>query len=240
MKTRNLISYNLLMTGIFGILFSSALASCSNKKKESTDESSEWIDITHHNYYMNDYNSIISYAVVKNLLDVPVKNTLIVTTLKDANGDVLEATTNNAGLIPPGESIPIKSIFKDGHKMEWEKVEVKFSKAKKLDRRTIHTDFELQNVTLKDDYRSSFIKKVTGTVVNTGDTKAEWVDVYAIFFDKQDRIVASASSGIKGSRDLAFGEKGDFSAGTNTAAGEIDRVEVTVIAKSPEWHNFQN
>ena len=234
--------FNIALTSIFGVLILITSTSCSQKKKEATDksETTEWVEITKHNYYMNDYNSIISYAVVKNVLDVPIKNVLIVTKLKDENGDALESTTNNAGTIPSGESLPIKAIFKDANTFKWKKIEVKFSKAKKLDKRAIHTDFELQNVTLKDDYRSSFIKKVTGTVVNTGDTKVEWVDVNIIFFDKQDRIVASASTGIKGSRGLASGEKGNFSAGTNTAAGNIERVHVAVIARSPEWHDFQN
>ena len=234
--------FNIVLTSISGILILSTSTPCSYEKKQSTDEpgSTEWVDITYNNHYMNDYNTIVSHAVVKNMLNVPIRNALIVTILKDANGDVLNSATSNAYLIPPGESFPIKAIFKDAHTIEWEKIEVNFSKGKKLDKRAIHTDFQLQNVTLKDDYRSSFIKKVTGTVVNTGDTKAEWVDVFAIFFDKQGRIVASASSGIKASRDIAPGGKGDFSAGTTTAAGDIDRVKVTIIAKCPDWHNFQN
>ena len=125
--------FNIVLTSFLGILMLSASTSCSQKKKKSTDESesTEWVEVTHKNHYINDYNTLISYAVVKNSLDVPIKNAIIVTVIKDAHGDVLDSTTFNAGTIPHGESLPITAIFKDAHTIKWEKVEVKFSKGKK-------------------------------------------------------------------------------------------------------------
>lgn len=223
---------------LFGFITLITLSSCSENKGGSANETAEWVEITHVNTYMNDYNTIISYAVVKNVLDVPIENVFIIMALKNAEGEELKLETCTTSMIPPGASIPVKILFRDGDKIEWEKVEPRVWKGKKLEKRAIHTDFRLENVTLEDDPGSSYIKKVTGTVLNTGDTKAEWVSVWATFFDNQDKVVAYATSGI-GVRDLAPGKKGNFSAGTNTAAGNIERVEVTIKARSPEWHDAQ-
>lgn len=117
--------WKIVLTSIFGIIILGTLTSCSENKEDSSNETAEWVDITHQNTYVNDYNSIISYAVVKNVLDVPIENIFIVMTLKNAKGDELEFVTCNTSLIPSGASVPIKALFRDADKIEWEKVEAR-------------------------------------------------------------------------------------------------------------------
>lgn len=219
-----------------GAVLVALLGACSGGGEGSATESSQtgpeaaqWTNVAHFNTYTDGYGSVIALAVVENVLETPLEYVEIAMILKDANGEELDRTGGQIALLPPGAAVPVKVIFDEGDETEWASVEPLVWRARQPEETAAYTDLRVEDVSEGNDPASSYIYQASGTVRNTGDAVAGFVMVHAAFFNAQDELIAVAHSGADG--ELAPGDQADFSVGTNTAAGEIARVELTPMAR---------
>lgn len=192
-------------------------------------EAADWTNVSHFNTYTDGYGSVIAIAVVENRLDTPLERVEIAMILKDANGEELDRSGGHIARLPPGIALPVKVVFNDGDESGWTSVEPLVWRAERPDETDAHTGLQLEDLSEGRDPASSYIYEASGMVRNTGGADAGFVMVHAAFFNGQDELVAVAHGGAGG--ELAPGERADFSVGTNTAAGDIARVQLTPMAQ---------
>lgn len=221
---------------VIGAVIVATLSACSSGGEDSAGNSSQagpeaaqWTDVSHFNTYTDGYGSVIAIAAVENVLDTPLERVEIAMILKDAEGGELDRSGGQIALLPPGMALPVKVIFNEGDETEWASVEPLVWRAGRPEETVAYTELALEDVSEGNDPASSYIYEARGSVRNTGDAAAGFVTVHAAFFNEQDELVAVAHGGAGG--ELAPGEQAGFSVGTNTAAGEIERVELTPVAR---------
>lgn len=217
-----------------GFVMLGMLCACSEDSDDSSadeppPEASAWTRVSHFNTYTDGYGSVIAIAVVENVLETPLERVEIAMILKTADGEELDRTGGQIPLLPPGAAIPVKVVFNDGDETDWAAVEPLVWRARQPEASVAYTGLRLDDVADGNDPASSYVHQASGTVRNTGQANAGFVTVHAAFFNDQDELVAVASGGAGG--ELAPGDKADFSVGTNTAAGDIARVELTPMAR---------
>lgn len=222
-----------------GVVIVAMLCACSGGGEGSSadasqtgPEAAEWTNVSHFNTYTDGYGSVIAIAVVENVLETPLERVEIAMILRDADGGELDRSGGQIALLPPGATVPVKVIFNEGDKTEWASVEPLVWRAQQPEEAIAYTDLRLEDVSEGNDPASSYIYEASGTVRNTGDAGAGFVMVHAAFFNAQDELVAVAHGGAGG--ELAPGDQTSFSVGTNTAAGDIARIELTPMARRME------
>jgi len=222
-----------------GVVIAVLLSGCSGSGDDSSadasrsgPEAAEWTNVSRFNTYTDGYGSVIAIAVVENLLEKPLEHVEIAMILKGDDGEELDRQGGQIALLPPGVALPLKVVFNDGDESEWASVEPLVWRARKPEETVAHTELQLEDVSEGNDPASSYIYQASGSVRNTGDVAAGFVTVHAAFFNGHDELVAVAHGGAGG--ELAPGDEADFSVGTNTAAGEITRVELTPMARSAD------
>lgn len=227
---------NQLALAAIGIAALGLLAGCSGGGDESSGGSSqtgpdaaEWTNVSHFNTYTDGYGSVIAIAMVENVLETPLERVEIAMILTDADGEELDRSGGQIAMLPPGVALPVKVIFDEGDETDWASVEPLVWRARQPEATAAYTELELADVSEGNDPAHSYIHQVRGSVRNTGDAAAGFVIVHAAFFNDQDDLVAVTQGGP--GDELAPGEQDDFSLGTNTAAGPIDRVELTPMAR---------
>lgn len=221
---------------VFGLMIAAMLGACSGGGEGSSTETSQtgpeaaqWTNVSHFNTYTDGYGSVIAIAVVENVLETPLERVEIAMILRDSDGEELDRTGGQIALLPAGAAVPVKVIFNDGDESEWASVDPLVWRARQPEETDAYTELELDDVSEGSDPSSSYIYEASGTVRNTGDAAAGFVMIHAAFFNAQDELVAVAHGGAGG--ELAPGDEAGFSVGTNTAAGEIARVELTPMAR---------
>jgi hypothetical protein len=220
----------------FVVVIAAMLGACSGGGEDSASnasqtgpEAAQWTNVSHFNTYTDGYGSVIAIAIVENVLETPLERVEIAMILKDANGEELDRSGGQIALLPPSAALPVKVIFNDGDETDWASVEPLVWRARQPGDTVAYTELALENVSEGNDPASSYIYEARGSVRNTGDAAAGFVMVHAAFFNGQDELVAVAHDGAGG--ELAPGGQAGFSVGTNTAAGEIERVELTPMAR---------
>lgn len=218
-----------------GVMIATLLSACSGDGGASTDDSpsapdaATWTNVSHFNTYTDGYGSVIAIAMVENVLETPLERVEIAMILKDADGEELDRSGGQIALLPPGAALGVKVIFDEGDETEWASVEPLVWRARQPEETVAYTELALDDVREGNDPASSYIYEAGGSVRNTGDAAAGFVMVHAAFFNGQDELVAVAHGGAGG--ELSPGQRADFSVGTNTAAGQIERVELTPLAR---------
>lgn len=223
-------------TALSAVVIVAMLGACSDggdgsstATSQAGPEAAEWTNVSHFNTYTDGYGSVIAIAVVENRLDTPLERVEIAMVLKDANGEELDRSGGQIARLPPGTALPVKVVFNDGDETGWASVEPLVWRAERPDETDAHTGLVLEDLGEGRNPASSYVYEASGTVRNTGEADAEFVMVHAAFFNGQDELVAVAHGGAGG--ELAPGAQADFSVGTNTAAGEITRVQLTPMAR---------
>lgn len=223
-------------TALSAIAVVTLLGACSGGGEDASTETSQsgpeaahWTNVSHFNTYTDGYGSVIAVAVVENALDTPLEHVQIAMILKDAGGEELDRSGGLIALLPPGMALPVKVMFNAGDETDWASVEPLVWRAEQPEETVVYTDLRLEDVSEGNDPASSYIYQASGTVRNTGDAGAGFVTVHADFFNAQDELVAVAQGGAGG--ELVPGERAGFSVGTNTAAGEINRVDLIPLAR---------
>lgn len=221
---------------VFVVVIAAMLSACSGGGEDSSTggsqtgpEAAEWTNVSHFNTYTDGYGSVIAIAVVENVIERPLERVEIAVILKGADGGELDRSGGQIALLPPGAALPVKVIFDEGDETEWASVEPLVWRARQPEETAAYTELALADVSEGNNPTSSYIYEARGSVRNTGDAAAGFVMVHAAFFNAQDELVAVAHGGAGG--QLAPGEQAGFSVGTNTAAGEIERVELTPMAR---------
>lgn len=221
---------------VFVVVIAAMLSACSGGGEDSSTggsqtgpEAAEWTNVSHFNTYTDGYGSVIAIAVVENVIERPLERVEIAVILKGADGGELDRSGGQIALLPPGAALPVKVIFDEGDETEWASVEPLVWRARQPEETAAYTELALADVSEGNNPASSYIYEARGSVRNTGDAAAGFVMVHAAFFNAQDELVAVAHGGAGG--QLAPGEQAGFSVGTNTAAGEIERVELTPMAR---------
>ncbi len=209
------------------------LSSCSGERgasdagQPSESEAVQGTAVSHFNTYTDVDDSVVAIAVVENTRETPLETVEIAMILKDANGDEIKRRGASIPLLPPGEAIPVKVVFDDAGEHDRASVEPLVWRASRSGDPGIDSDFALSGIEeTAAPPASSYLHEVTGTVENTGSTEADFITVHAAFFDAGGELTAVGTGGVD--EALAPGAKGDFSIGTNTAAGEIARTELSV------------
>lgn len=212
------------------------LCACSGEGEESSAgaaqtgaDAAEWTRVSHFNTYTDGYGSVIAIAVVENVLDRPLEAVEVAMILKAADGAELDRTGGQIALLPPGAASPLKVVFNDGDETDWETVEPRVWRARQPEDTAAYTELALEDVADGNDPGSSHVHQATGTVRNAGESNAQFVTIHAAFFNAEDELVAVAEGGAAGS--LAPGDEADFAVGTNTAADDIARVQLTPMAR---------
>lgn len=219
-----------------GLVILGLLGACSGGDDDSSatgsqtpPEAADWTNVSHFNTYTDGFGSVIVLAVVENVLDTPLERVEIAMILRTADGEELDRQGSQIPLLPPGAALPVKVVFDDGDETGWEGVEPLVWRAQRTDESAAYTELRLEDVTDGNDPASSYIHQATGTVRNTGEANAGFVTIHGAFFNARDELVAVAHGGAGG--ELAPGDTADFSVGTNTAADDIARVELTPMAR---------
>lgn len=221
---------------VMGLVLLGILGACSGGSDDSSatgpqppPDAAGWTNVSHVNTYTDGYGSIIALAVLENVIDTPLERVEVAMILSAADGEELDRQGAQIPLLPPGAALPVKVIFDDGDEAEWGAVEPLVWRAQQPDDSAAYTELRLEDVTDGNDPASSYIHQANGTVRNTGEANAGFPMVHAAFFNDRDELVAVASGGAGG--ELAPGDTADFSVGTNTAADDIARVELTPMAR---------
>lgn len=210
------------------------LCACSGEDPPADNASTgqnaaDWTRVSHFNTYTDGYGSVIAIAVVENVLDRPLEVVEVAMILKSADGEELDRTGGQIALLPPGAAIPLKVVFNDGDEADWEAVAPRVWRARRPEETAAYTGLALEDVADGNDPASSHVHQATGTVRNTGEANVQFVTIHAAFFNVEDELVAVAQGGPAG--PLAPGDEADFSVGTNTAADDVARVQLTPMAR---------
>lgn len=219
-----------------GVATLGLLGACSDGGDGSSGEASQpgpdvaaWTNVSHFNTYTDGYGSVIAIAVVENVVDTPLERVEIAMILRGADGEELDRAGGQIALLPPGAALPVKVVFNEGDETGWASVEPLVWRGEQNNESRVYTRLRLEDVSEDRDSASSTIYEASGTVRNTGEAGAGFVMVHAAFFNQADELVAVGHDGAGG--ELAPDEAAGFSVGTNTAAGDIARVELTPMAR---------
>ena len=168
-------------------------------------------------YLIVDYSSTICYFVVRNNSKATVAIDLNVTA-HDKAGNTIGADTASIDVIGPGEESICYAVFDDVKGVN------KVDYTMKIDNTSyepVISGFEVVKHVNK--------KNVVVTVTNNSDRTAEFVQVYALFFDKNGKVIGREFGFLGNDIEFKPGEKASIQLNCGKA---FKRVEVYITGRS--------
>ena len=168
-------------------------------------------------YLIVDYSSTICYFVVRNNSKATVAIDLDVTAL-DKAGNTIGADTASIDVIGPGEESICYAVFSDVKGVN------KVDYTMKIDNTSyepVISGFEVVKHVNK--------KNVVVTVTNNSNRTAEFVEVFALFFDKNGKVIGREFGYLGNNIEFKPGEKASIQLNCGKA---FKRVEVYITGRS--------
>ena len=168
-------------------------------------------------YMIVDYSSTICYFVVRNNSKETVAIDLNVTAL-DKSGNTIGADTASIDVIGPGEESICYAVFSDVKGVK------KVDYTMKID----STSYE-PIISGLEVVKHVNKKNVVVTVTNKNDRTAEFVEVFALFFDKNGKVIGREFGFLGNDIEFKPGEKASIQLNCGKA---FKRVEVYITGRS--------
>lgn len=191
---------------------------------EHTDINLESIilDLTFYNGYKEvfgaDWGGLEIYGIIKNLASVTIEDVEILVALRDASDNIIDSVIiapKSSQIEPNGKSLFETTFLGDvGYYDHYTAEIISFKES----RDSIYKDLKLKNVWVdksqvysdKDWYHYT----IYGDITNTGSKVAQFVQVTAIFYDRNDKLIAW---GRGHPEDSVFGEIGTIYSGQSVS-----------------------
>ena len=167
--------------------------------------------------FMADNFDVWFFGEVENVSDAPFDAQAVAVTFLDDRGDVLETIypIPIASVLLPGQRIPLSNTFSEFNPLEDEWSELTASicgEHPKYDYTEQLEQADLQIEDLSED-KQDHSYRAEGVIHNRGDADAQAVDVYAIYRDTDDRLIAYSRQWLDD--PIPAGEKAEFSVGAD-------------------------
>ncbi len=166
-----------------------------NQPSNPTEAPQTKVDVLESNWYTDSIGTLYFIGIIKNSGNVDLEFTEAIATLRDDSGTLVGSASSFSTLdiIRPGEISPFKILFLNTP-ANWTKYEI-VVQGQEASFLSSYRDFEI--VSSQGKTADFGVYTIVGEVKNIGNKDAEFVEIIAIMYDANGKIIGTESTFAK-------------------------------------------